>query len=133
MTSFSTVLKEKEASPKENRSPSNSHSSCYEDADKDAELDGQVYDLDGHNMMCDVDENEIMSDGDIVDDDSSTGNNGVVPTMFCKPVLVEGVQPSSFSHENSYLEFNANSDEAEPHSRRLSAESSNPDHTDSGN
>lgn len=109
---------------------SNSGSSCDEDANKDAALEGKLF----GNMVCDDDENEIMSDSDEIDDDSDTTNNLVVPTMFCKPVFIEGGKSSNLSNENSDSQSVANSDESETHiSKRIDVESSDSDHADNGN
>lgn len=108
---------------------SNSGSSCDEDANKDAALDGKLF----GNMVCDDDDedNEIMSDSDEIDDDSDTINNLVVPTMFCKPVFIEDGKPSNLSNSDS--QSAANSDESETNiSKRLDAESSDSDNPDNG-
>ncbi|XP_055313175.1 serine-rich adhesin for platelets-like isoform X2 [Sitodiplosis mosellana] len=109
---------------------SNSGSSCDEEANKEAALDGKLF----GNMVCDDDENEIMSDSDDIDDDSDTINNLVVPTMFCKPVFIEGGKSSNLSNENSDSQSAANSDESESRiSKRLNAESLESDHADNDN
>lgn len=106
---------------------SNSGSSCDEEANKETVLDGKLFDDDD-------DDNEIMSDSDEIDDDSDTINNLVVPTMFCKPVFIEGGKSSNLSNENSDSQSIANSDESVTNlSKRLNAESSDSDQPDNGN
>lgn len=97
-------------SPSFKQSPSNnSGSSCDEDTNKKTALEKNLF----GNMVCeddddddedeedDDDDNEIMSDSDDTDDDSDTINNLVVPTMFCKPVLIEGGKSSNLSNDSS--------------------------------
>lgn len=81
-------------------------------------------------MVCDDDENE-MSDSDDIDDDSDNINNLVVPTMFCKPVLIEGTKFSNLSNDDSDSHSATNSDdmsEAKP----LGAESSDSNQLENG-
>lgn len=79
------------------QSPSNnSGSSCDEEPNKEAALEGKLF----GSMVCDDDDNE-MSDSDDIDDDSDTINNLVVPTMFCKPVFIEGGKSSNLLNDNS--------------------------------
>lgn len=89
------------------QSPSNnSGSSCDEEPNKDTALEGKLF----GSMVCDDDENE-MSDSDDIDDDSDTINNLVVPTMFCKPVFIEGGKPSNLLNDNSDSQSAMNSDD----------------------
>lgn len=81
-------------------------------------------------MVCDDDENE-MSDSDDIDDDSDNINNLVVPTMFCKPVLIEGTKFTNLSNDDSDSHSATNSDdmsEAKP----LEAESSDSNQLENG-
>lgn len=111
------------------QSPSNnSGSSCDEDANKTNELEGKLF----GNMVCDDDDdddNGIMSDSDDTDDDSETSNNLVVPTMFCKPVFIEGGKPTNLLNDNSDSQSAANSDDLSEKNapKCLEAESSDSD------
>lgn len=94
-------------------SPNNSGSSCDGDGNKETKLFG--------SMVCDDDDNE-MSDSDDIDDDSDNINNLVVPTMFCKPVLIEGSKFTNLSNDDSDSHSATNSDMSE--AKPLGAESS---------
>lgn len=96
------------------QSPSNnSGSSCDEEANKANTLEGKLF----GNMVCDddedddIDDNEIMSDSDDTDGDSETSTNLLVPTMFCKPVFIEGGKTSNLLNDNSDSQSAANSDD----------------------
>lgn len=81
-------------------------------------------------MVCDDDENE-MSDSDDIDDDSDNINNMVVPTMFCKPVLIEGSKFTNLSNDDSDSHSATNSDDmSEP--KPLEAESTESNHSENG-
>lgn len=104
-------------------SPSNnSGSSCDGDANKETGLFG--------SMVCDDDENE-MSDSDDIDDDSDNINNLVVPTMFCKPVLIEGSKFTNLSNDDSDSHSATNSDELSE-AKPLEAESSDSNQIENG-
>lgn len=62
-------------------------------------------------MVCDDDENEMSDDSDDIDDDSDNINNLVVPTMFCKPVLIEGSKFTNLSNDDSDSQSATNSDD----------------------
>lgn len=68
---------------------------------------GSIEDDDGRY----VDENGMCSDDDDVDDDSDNPNNLLVPTMFCKPVLIEGKSLKNLSNDDSDSHSALNSDE----------------------
>lgn len=109
------------------QSPSNnSDSSCDEDANKGSTLEGKLF----GSMVCDDDddENEMLSDSDDMDDDSDTINdNLVLPTMFCKPVLIEGDKSSNLLNDFSDSQSDSNSDDMSE-MKRLESESSEFNH-----
>lgn len=108
------------------QSPSNnSGSSSDEEAIKDTTLEGKLF----GNMVCDDDdddENEIMSSSD--DDDSETSNNLVVPTMFCKPVFIEGDKTSNLLNDNSDSQSSDDLNAA----KRLESSDSDSNHLNNG-
>lgn len=90
------------------QSPSNnSGSSCDEEPNNDTALEGKLF----GSMVCDDDDDNEMSDSDDIDDDSDTINNLVVPTMFCKPVFIEGGKSTNLLNDNSDSQSAGNSDD----------------------